>query len=136
MNIYYVGEDDSNAVAEKFNGISARFYQFGTYLKIPASELDDIKNETSIRELLQEVVREFVTSDSSQELAWRTIVNAVFDINPALARKIAEDHPGKNLLCIIGFHLLFVVCVCVCACMHACVYTCMCMHACMHELLQ
>ena len=92
-------EGDLNAVTDQFNSISSKYYQFGTNLNISPGELDGIRNEISIHDLLQEVVLEFLRSPREKfKPTWRTIVDAVFDINPALAKEIAEKHPGKFII--------------------------------------
>ena len=86
---------DTKTVTEKFEDISARYYQFGTYLKIKPGKLDGIKNETSIHDLMQGVILEFLRSRREKyKPTWRTIVDAVFDIHPALAQEIAKQHLG------------------------------------------
>ena len=86
---------DVRTVTEKFKSISARYYQFGANLKVPTFELDGIRSEMSIHDLLRDVVLEFLTSCREKyKPTWRTIVDAVFDINPALAREIADKHKG------------------------------------------
>ena len=121
---------DTKTVIEKFEDISSSYYQFGTYLKIKPGKLDGIKNETSIHDLMQGVILEFLRSPREKyKPTWRTIVNAVFDIHPALAQEIAEQHLGgfmhthththnmytysgtplKGTPCIIGT-ILFVTC--------------------------
>ena len=98
--IIIIGEGDSRAVTDKFKGISARYYQFGIDLNISPGELDGIRNETSIHDLLQEVVHEFLRSPQEKyKPTWRTIVDAVFDINPALAEEITKQYPGRYLCC-------------------------------------
>ena len=89
-------------MTDRLNGISARYYQFGTNLNISPGELDGIRNEISIHDLLQQVVLEFLRSPREEfKPTWRTIVDAVFDINPALAKEIAEQHPGRFMsLCL------------------------------------
>ena len=82
-------------VTEKFKNISAKYYQFGANLKLPIFELDGIRSEMSIHDLLHDVVLEFLTSRREKyKPTWRTIVDAVFDINPALAKEIADKHKG------------------------------------------
>ena len=96
--ILYIEEENSGAVIARFNSISARYYQFGSNLKISPGVLDGIRNEISVHDLLQEVVREFLQNPREKfKPTWRTIVDAVFDINPALAKEIAEKHLG--MLC-------------------------------------
>ena len=86
---------DTKTVTEKFEDISSRYYQFGTYLKIKPGKLDGIKNETSIHDLMQGVILEFLRSRREKyKPTWRTIVDAVFDIHPALAQEIAKQHLG------------------------------------------
>ena len=82
-------------VTEEFKSISVKYYQFGAKLKIPTYALDGIRNEMSIHDLLHDVVLEFLTSHREKyKPTWRTIVDAVFDINPALAKEIADKHTG------------------------------------------
>ena len=96
--ILYIEEENLRAVTDKFNSISAKYYQFGSNLKISPGVLDGIRNEISVHDLLQEVVREFLQNPREKfKPTWRTIVDAVFDINPALAKEIAEKHLG--MLC-------------------------------------
>ena len=143
MLIINIGEEDSRAVTDKFKDLSARYYQFGTNLNISPGELDGIRNEISIHDLLQEVVLEFLRSPREKyKPTWRTIVDAVFDINPALAKEIAEHHPGRfMLLClllilpchtcshtsthyILDLILLQMCCLCICmTCLYVQVYT-------------
>ena len=43
---------------------------------------------------MQGVILEFLRSPREKyKPTWRTIVDAVFDIHPALAKEIAEQHP-------------------------------------------
>ena len=45
------------------------------------------------------MVREFLQNAREKfKPTWRTIVDAAFDINPALAKEIAEKHPGRFVL--------------------------------------
>ena len=87
-------------VRDKFNSISARYKQFGIALKISPGKLEEIGNEISIRDLLQDVVLEFLQRSPRPDYkkTWRTIVSAAFDINPALAKEIAKKYPGRLML--------------------------------------
>ena len=94
--LYIIIELNVRAVTERFNGIAAKYYQFGSNLKILPGELDGIRNEVSIHDLLHDVVHEFLTSSRENfKPTWRTIVGAVFDINRALAEEIAKEHTGR-----------------------------------------
>ena len=97
-----VEEKDLGVVTDKFNNISARYKQFGAALKISPGKLEEIGNEISVRDLLQDVVLEFLRSPRPDyKQTWRTIVSAAFDINPALAKEIAKEHPGRLMsLCL------------------------------------
>ena len=97
-----VEEKHLGVVTDNFNSISARYKQFVISLKISPGKLQEIGNEISVHDLLQDVVLEFLRSPRpGYKRTWRTIVSAAFDINPALAKDIAEKHPGRLMsLCL------------------------------------
>ena len=97
-----VVEDDFKVITENFISISAKYYQFGRHLKISPGELDGIRNEISVHDLLHDVVLEFLRSPRDKfKPTWKTVVSAAFDINPALAKEIAKEHPGRFMsLCL------------------------------------
>ena len=88
--------------------VAARFYSLGCALGLPASTLDKIRNDNphDSEIALVQVINTWLARKFNTERfgapSWRKLVNALAE--PAggndhfLAKKIAEDHPGKCLL--------------------------------------
>lgn len=109
-------DNDQYKVAKSVSDISVNFYSFGLALGLKPSALDKIRSENpDTSAALQEVIKKWLsrvslTSDAqSIEPSWRILVIAVDAEtgggNPALAKTIADAHPGRlcmNFTCFPG----------------------------------
>ena len=101
-------DHDCFIVMKAISALSARYHQLGMALGLKASALEKIKSENpkNSDEALREVIKlwlsraELVRDKESVTSSWKTLVIAVGDSagggNPALATKIATNHPGTH----------------------------------------
>ena len=107
------GEADAYVVKCAVMKVAANFRCLGCALGLLASTLDEIEtnNPRDARKALGQGIDSWLARryDTEQfgEPSWRKLASAVASPaggnNPSLALKIAEDHPGKQLLMTIVF---------------------------------
>ena len=104
----HVGEEDTFDVKCAIVKVAARFYSLGCALGLSVSTLNKIRNDNphDSEIALVQVINAWLAQQFDTERfgapSWRRLVNALAE--PAggndhlLAKKIAEDHPGKWLV--------------------------------------
>ena len=96
----YSGEDDYDDVVQEVSGLAAEFYSFGGALGLSPSKLDTIRYDGQLNATgkLEAVVKKFLAQDYNTKKrglpTWKKIVQAAERSNRALARIIADNHPG------------------------------------------
>ena len=88
--------------------VAARFYALGCALGLPTSTLNKFQydNPRDSERALEQVINAWLAQQYNTERfgvpSWKRLVSAVAlsagGNNSLLAKKIAEDHPGKELL--------------------------------------
>ena len=94
---------------QEISGLAARFFHLGMALGLKSSALEKIKSENpqSRDEALLAVIKKWLSradiirDKQSVIPSWKSLVIAVADStgggNPALAKRIADNHPGTSL---------------------------------------
>ena len=99
----HVGENDLQEVIEAVINLTAKSRYLGLALGVSVSKLDEIcakHNDPGeqLTEILHTWLKQSCIVQKYGQPSWRTLVKAVDKraggANPALAKKIAADHPG------------------------------------------
>lgn len=106
FNFVVAGEQDLHAILSAVQEVAARWKYIGDMFKLPPGTLDTIGAENHYRpnECLRVVILKWLQKFgySQSPPTWRRVVEVVESQaggdNPALARKIASQHPKGVLL--------------------------------------
>lgn len=96
--MYIAEDDDFHDIYRKLKHLKAHYFQLGIHLGLPVSQLESIAVE-NVQDLNQALIQTIllwlrqehnVVKDGYP--TWKRLVQAVKEINPALARTIALNH--------------------------------------------
>ena len=94
-----IGEDDLTDVVDEFSDLASRCKNFGTALGIRAADIKKIEqdyrdSDTRLSEIILLCLMKQYNVDKFGPPSWKKFVKAAEKFNRALAKRVAERHPG------------------------------------------